>query len=73
MDARDRSFFQSLINDDRMLRNHGFADGWPSDEELVRYTCDLENGLQALANAFGVELAKDIMGRWHVIPKKGAV
>lgn len=70
MDTRDRSFFQGLINDERMLHNHGF-DGWPNDEELARYACDLEDGLQALANAFDVELAKDIMGRWQVIPKKG--
>lgn len=72
MDARDRSFFANLINDEHMLLNHGFG-GWPSDKELARYACDLEDGLQALANAFGMELAKDIMGRWHVIPKKGAV
>ena len=72
MDARDRSFFANLINDEHMLLNHGF-DGWPSDKELARYAYDLEDGLQALANAFGMELAKDIMGRWHVFPKKGTV
>lgn len=73
MDDRDRGFFRRLINDERMLRSHGF-DGWPSDEELVRYACDLEDGLRALADAFGADLARDAAGNWRVLPRgRGAM
>ena len=68
MGAESRGFFRELINDERMLRSHGF-DGWPNNEELVRYACDLEDGLHALAEAFGVELTKDARGRWRVISR----
>ena len=72
MDARDSTFFASLARDERMLKSHGF-DAWPDVDDLTRYACDLENALQALADAFGVRLARDVRGSWIVVAKSEEV
>lgn len=68
MDARDCAYFASLARDKDMLRDHGF-DAWPDACDLARYACGLEDGLQTLAGAFGMRLAKDIRGNWVIVAK----
>lgn len=68
MDARDCTYFADLARDERMLKSHGF-NAWPDVDDLTRYACDLENGLQVLAGAFGVRLARDVRGNWVVVAK----
>lgn len=41
MNARDRAFVSGIVQDNRLLRKHGF-DEWPDLDELVRYACSLE-------------------------------
>ena len=68
MDARDCAYFANLARDKGMLKDHGF-DAWPDAHDLTRYACCLEDGLQTLAGAFGMRLAKDIRGKWVIIGK----
>lgn len=68
MDARDHAYFASLARDKGMLRDHGF-DAWPDAYDLTRFACGLEDGLQTLAGAFGMRLAKDIRGNWVIVAK----
>ena len=48
MDARDRAFYTKIIQDERIMRGHGFGE-WPDHDELVRYACGLEDAVRAVA------------------------
>ena len=70
MHASANAYFRNAADDARMLRDHGF-DAWPDAEELARYAFDLEEGVSALAQALGVEMEKDVRGRWQVCRPDG--
>ena len=70
MRGRDSTYFRDAADDARMLRAHGL-DAWPDAEELARYVFDLEDGMEALAQELGVEMAKDVRGRWQTCQAKG--
>ena len=72
MVARDCTYFANAIRDEYMLKSHGF-ETWPDDNELTRYACSLEDGMQALAGACGVRLAKDVRGNWIVVADEEAI
>ena len=61
-------YFAACLRDKRMLHEHGM-DEWPDLEVLTRYVFDLEEGLRTLADAYGAELGKDVLGRWYVAPR----
>ena len=49
MDARDRAFYTKIIQDERIMRGHGFGE-WPDHDELVRYACGLEDAEDLIAD-----------------------
>lgn len=53
----------SWAEDKKMLAEHGLI-SWPSDRELTRKVCDVEDGILVLARALGWKLIKDIHGNW---------
>ncbi len=70
MRGRDSTYFRDATVDAHTLRSHGL-DAWPDAEELARYVFDLEDGMAALARELGVEMAKDVRGRWQTCRAKG--
>lgn len=70
MHGRDATYFRDMGADARTLRSHGL-DAWPDTEELARYVFDLEDGVAALARELGMEMAKDVRGRWQTRRVKG--
>ena len=71
MRGRDSTYFRDAAVDACMLRSHGL-DAWPNAEELARYVFDLEDGMATLARELGVEMTKDVRGRWQMHRAKGA-
>ncbi len=57
-------FFTSMLDDQRLLKAHGF-DHWPGDEELARYLFAVEEKIDRLANINGIQLERDARGRLH--------
>lgn len=70
MHGRVATYFRDAGADARTLRSHGL-DAWPDAEELARYVFDLEDGMSALARELGVEMTKDVRGRWQTHRAKG--
>lgn len=59
----------SAYQDQRLLKAHGF-DHWPGDEELVRYLFSLEEKIDFLAHANGIQFERDVRGRLHAYRKR---
>lgn len=64
MRAADDYFARMSATRQELLR-HGF-DGWPTDEEALRYLLDTNDRLDAVCAALGVVAEKDFRGRWRV-------
>ena len=62
-------FFTSMLDDQRLLKAHGF-DHWPGDEELVRYLFAVEEKIDLMASINGIQLERDARGRLHVYRKE---
>ncbi len=62
-------FFTSMLDDQRLLKAHGF-DQWPGDEELVRYLFAVEEKIDLMASINGIEFERDARGRLHVYRKE---
>lgn len=57
------SYFGKMEERRRRLRDHGF-EGEPSGEQLVDYALSLEDRLNAVCAAAGLQLRQDARGRW---------
>lgn len=57
------SYFDWMEERRRRLRDHGF-EGEPSGEQLVDYALSLEDRLNAVCAAMGLQLRQDARGRW---------
>lgn len=57
------SYFGKIEERRRRLRDHGF-EGEPSAEQLVDYALSLEDRLDAVCAATGLQLCQDARGRW---------
>ena len=68
MNSQER-FFPSAYEDQRLLKAHGF-DHWPGDEELVRYLFAVEEKVDLLARANGIQLERDARGRLHAYRRR---
>ena len=62
-------YFTSMLDDQRLLKAHGFDD-WPDDEELVRYLFAVEEKIDLLASINGIQLERDVRGRLHAYRRK---
>lgn len=59
------SYFADTIARQRDLKRRGF-DGWPTEEEALRYLFDVSDRLDAVCEALGLEAGKDVRGEWRV-------
>lgn len=59
------SYFVDTIARQRDLKRRGF-DGWPTEEEALRYLFDVSDRLDAVCEALGLEAGKDVRGKWRV-------
>ena len=57
------SYFGMIEERRRRLRDHGF-EGEPGGEQLVDYALSLEDRLNAVCAAAGIQLCQDARGRW---------
>lgn len=57
------SYFGKMEERRRSLRDHGF-EGEPSGEQLVDYALSLEDRLNAVCAATGLQLRQDARDRW---------
>lgn len=57
------SYFGRIEERRRRLRDHGF-EGEPSGQQLVDYALSLEDRLDAVCAATGLQLRQDACGRW---------
>ena len=57
------SYFGRTEERRRRLRDHGF-EGEPSGQQLVDYALSLEDRLDAVCAATGLQLRQDARGRW---------
>lgn len=57
------SYFERMEERRRRLHDHGF-EGEPSREQLVDYALSLEDRLNAVCAATGLQLRQDARGRW---------
>ncbi len=57
------SYFGMIEERRRRLRDHGF-EGEPRGEQLVDYALSLEDRLDAVCAATGLQLRQDARGRW---------
>lgn len=62
MQNNDR-YFQSLYDQQRLLRAHGF-ENWPDEIELANYLFTLDDKISVLCDSLGIHLVKDCQGRW---------
>lgn len=66
------SYFGRMEERRRRLCDHGF-EGEPSGEQLVDYALSLEDRLNAICAATGLQLCQDARGRWFAtVTQKGS-
>ncbi|MBQ9043290.1 MAG: hypothetical protein IJ111_10815 [Eggerthellaceae bacterium] len=70
MDASCRGYYADLLGDKRMLRDHGFG-AWPDHDDIVRYACDIDDAVRAIADHLGCDLERDPRGGWTLV-RRGA-
>ena len=64
-------YFEMMEERRRRLRDHGF-EGEPSGEQLIDYALSLEDRLNAVCEATGLQLCQDARGRWFAaVTQKG--
>lgn len=64
MRASDNYFARMSATCQELLR-HGF-DGWPTEEEAVRYLLDTSDRIDAVCAELGIVTEKDVRGHWRV-------
>lgn len=65
MAERIDSYFFEAVEDERMLRQHGFA-RWPDVDDLVRYACGIEDRLSMLAESLGIAFVHRDKRGWEM-------
>lgn len=64
-----QTYFDGLAAQERRLSEHGF-DHYPTDEELLEYLMQLNDKVNALYRATGMDAVQDWRGNWHAHPAR---